>query len=146
VYHTWFVEHPELLELTASEALTLEEELENQQTWVNDPNKVTYIILDCEGGDRPCGDVNCFIQEDTGELNVMIAEPESRRKGIAKIAVGKIMEMVRQAYPEVKTFVAKIQENNAPSRAMFEKLGFTMVRHVQVFQEVHYERSVEHSM
>ena len=34
-----------ILELTASEPLTLDEEYEMQKTWYNDPNKLNFIIL-----------------------------------------------------------------------------------------------------
>ena len=140
VYHSWFQKYPELLELTASEPLSLEEELANQETWVNDPNKITFIIIDSD--DRPCGDVNCFLNEDVGELNVMIAEPGSRRKGLAKAAVRAMVDSVKRQCPEVRRFVAKIDKDNTPSRAMFEGLGFALTRTIGVFNEVHYEQEI----
>ena len=139
VYHSWFEQYPQLLQLTASEPLTLQEELDNQQSWILDKNKVTYIILDSTDN-RPVGDVNCFISEDhVGELNVMIAVPSARRKGLARIAIRTIMQTVNIHCPEITRFIAKIDAENIPSRTMFEKLGFKLTKTLPVFNEAHYE-------
>jgi ribosomal protein S18 acetylase RimI-like enzyme len=39
------MQDPELLHATASEPLTMQEELEMQWSWRNDPNKCTFIVL-----------------------------------------------------------------------------------------------------
>jgi RimJ/RimL family protein N-acetyltransferase len=44
-YHDWMSD-PELLKATASEPLTLEQEFEMQKTWREDPDKLTFIVLD----------------------------------------------------------------------------------------------------
>ena len=44
-YHSW-MKDPELLEKTASEPLTLDEEYEMQDKWWKDADKCTFIILD----------------------------------------------------------------------------------------------------
>jgi len=44
-YHQWMLD-PELRENTASELLSLEEEYENQESWNEDPTKLSFIILD----------------------------------------------------------------------------------------------------
>ena len=71
------MQDPEILFLTASEPLTLEEELENQATWLLDPLKLTFIIINKENG-KPCGDINLFfhkyIEPNEAEIDVMIAD------------------------------------------------------------------------
>ena len=68
-YHAW-MQDEELLALTASERLTLDEEFENQRSWRDDATKLTFIVLDraqCfQGDDRfpvgaMVGDVNAFL-------------------------------------------------------------------------------------
>ena len=44
-YHAW-MQDEELLALTASERLTLDEEVENQRSWRDDATKLTFIVLD----------------------------------------------------------------------------------------------------
>jgi len=43
VYHAWMAD-PELLELTESEPLSLEQEYANQVSWANDPSKYCFIV------------------------------------------------------------------------------------------------------
>ena len=80
-YHAW-MQDEELLRLTGREPLTLEEETQNQQSWREDPNKVTFIV--CATAAMPsgdasapslsqdvttgmCGDVNAFLWEEDVE-------------------------------------------------------------------------------
>ena len=46
------MENEEIRELTASLPLTIEEEYEMQQTWLNDKDKCTFIILSKERFDE----------------------------------------------------------------------------------------------
>mmetsp|Transcript_14144 Transcript_14144/g.21727 ORF Transcript_14144/g.21727 Transcript_14144/m.21727 type:complete len:245 (-) Transcript_14144:194-928(-) len=49
-YHKWMLDS-HLLEMTGSEPLTMEEEIDMQQTWRDDETKCTFIVLatsDCE--------------------------------------------------------------------------------------------------
>jgi hypothetical protein len=56
-YHDW-MKDPHILEMTASEPLSLQEELDMQLSWKNDPDKLTFIIYALrDGGDETNGEV-----------------------------------------------------------------------------------------
>ncbi len=44
-YHAWMTQ-PQLLALTASEPLTHQQEIDNQKSWHDDTNKLTFIVCD----------------------------------------------------------------------------------------------------
>jgi len=146
-YHEWMCS-PDLLEATASEPLSLQEEYEMQQTWKNDEKKVTFIVL--EGG-RSCaqegsenekemmvGDVNLFLHDRddpyNAEIEIMIAEPKCRRKGYAKEALHMMMGYGLNKLG-VTRFFAKIGTKNEASLNLFKSLGYTEVNFVEAFQE-----------
>ena len=85
-----------------------------------------------------CGDVNLFLHpylHPSGELEVMIAHPSSRRKGIASEALTLLMEYARTVYG-VHSFVAKVGGANKESLSLFrERLGFAHAEYVDVFDE-----------
>ncbi|PNH12418.1 N-acetyltransferase 9-like protein [Tetrabaena socialis] len=153
-YHEW-MQDPALQEATASEPLSVEEEYRMQQSWAEDDDKLTFIVLDRSLPDTPgtgahggamAGDVNLFftLDEEEGgreaaEVEVMIAAKDSRGKGLAKEALRLLMAYASRELG-VKRYVAKIHEVNAESRRLFEGLGFKEFKRVAVFGEVHYER------
>ena len=59
-YHEW-MKDPKLLELTGSEPLSMEEEIEMQQSWHQDPTKCTFIVHDS---------ASCHINEESKEFLV----------------------------------------------------------------------------
>eukprot|EP00933_Yihiella_yeosuensis_P028353 TRINITY_DN22163_c1_g1_i1.p1 TRINITY_DN22163_c1_g1~~TRINITY_DN22163_c1_g1_i1.p1 ORF type:complete len:224 (+),score=45.32 TRINITY_DN22163_c1_g1_i1:66-737(+) len=171
-YHEW-MQDPEILELTGSEPLSLEEEYENQLSWQDSEDKLTFIVLDrSRPGDSKqfgaagvggslAGDVNVFfndpepeVDEETGdakiatdiyaagEIEVMIADKASRRKGIAREALRLLAGFCVQKLG-TRRFVAKIKDHNAPSIALFESLGFQHLRRVEVFSEVIYDLNLD---
>ncbi|KAF3785733.1 N-acetyltransferase 9-like protein [Nymphaea thermarum] len=88
-YHQWMTD-PALLEATASEPLTLDQEYDMQTSWVQDPNKYTFIVLDKQLVDGEyvhgephveamAGDVNIYMNGiddlQVSEIEIMIAEP-----------------------------------------------------------------------
>jgi RimJ/RimL family protein N-acetyltransferase len=83
------------------------------------------------------GDVNLFLNQDqasSAEIEVMIAEPDFRGQGYGKEA---LQMMMSYAFSDLKIhrFVAKISLKNDPSRRLFEKLGFQLVKISEIFQE-----------
>ncbi|KAF2769903.1 hypothetical protein EJ03DRAFT_86332 [Teratosphaeria nubilosa] len=170
-YHTW-MQSPSLLTATASEPLTLPQEYTMQKSWRQDRDKLTFIICQPlpnaekvvragidDAPDRMVGDVNLFLYpgEDeggvVGELELMIALPEVRRKGYGRAAVGVFMEYISTQWGEIlaeyqgddrdhgttstRSGVAtamdglqylrvKIHESNVGSIELFEGLGFAM--------------------
>ncbi|TDL22373.1 acyl-CoA N-acyltransferase [Rickenella mellea] len=162
-YHQWMSD-PELRELTASEPLTLEEEYGMQRKWQLDEDKLTFIILcreNTSSGSETShstvedvknypmiGDVNLFFKgsrlddDFEVEVEIMIAESDYRRRGIASQALQMIMSFATtfSSPPllpvRLNHFVVRIGSKNVASINMFEKLGFAVTKHVAVFDEV----------
>jgi GNAT superfamily N-acetyltransferase len=73
-------------------------------------------------------------------VQVMVAEPRSRRKGIAAEAL-RLMMAYAIHFRGARGFTAKISSGNAHSRKLFHKLGFVLVKDMACFDEVHYSMS-----
>ncbi|XP_069785394.1 alpha/beta-tubulin-N-acetyltransferase 9 isoform X3 [Narcine bancroftii] len=125
-YHQW-MKSEELLKLTASEPLTLEQEYQMQRSWQEDDDKCTFIVLDkmkwesglCTEEDCMVGDVNLFF---TDPEDLTVAEIEVMIAGVTKLRITK--------------FQAKISLENPISIAMFRNLHFEEVSISDVFQEM----------
>jgi RimJ/RimL family protein N-acetyltransferase len=136
---------PHLLELTASEPLSLQEEYDMQYSWREDPKSTTllhflsnslshafkectFIILSAlqHGSDidRMIGDVNVFRNdyEDPSrvELDIMIAEAEYQGKGCGKEAVLLMMWYCIHNL-NISKFYCKISDQNHSSMALFRR-------------------------
>ncbi|XP_076905994.1 GCN5-related N-acetyltransferase 9-like [Bidens hawaiensis] len=148
-YHQW-MQDPFLLQTTGSDPLTLEEEYQMQLSWTQDPLKCTFIILDKDlisgkfnHGDphveAMVGDVNLYMNdsEDSqlAEIEIMIAEPKSRGKGLGMESVLMMFVYAIENH-KINTFRAKIGDSNEASLNMFRKLGFKEVSHSEIFKEV----------
>ncbi|XP_046326244.2 N-acetyltransferase 9-like protein isoform X1 [Haliotis rufescens] len=157
-YHKW-MQSEELQELTASEPLSLEEEYAMQEAWRQDQDKCTFIILDADlyqksgeptqyGREKEAmvGDVNLFFNEQgekhVAEIEIMIAESSARGRGLGKEALLSMMRYGIEALGLTK-ITAKIGFSNAPSLAMFNKLGFVEVSRSDMFKEVTLEMVVD---
>ncbi|KAM9980478.1 hypothetical protein ACTFIZ_007845 [Dictyostelium cf. discoideum] len=155
-YWKW-MQNEEIREQTASEELTIEEEFENQESWFRDEHKITFIILDKDllldnkkdsnGYSNEndiksmIGDVNIFFNqyedEGTAELEVMIAESSSRRKGLAREALSIIMGYgIEYLSTITKKYIVKIGESNHASIQMFKSMNFKQIGSVNVFKEI----------
>ncbi|XP_077407023.1 alpha/beta-tubulin-N-acetyltransferase 9 [Vanacampus margaritifer] len=155
-YHEW-MKSVELQQLTASEPLTLEQEYDMQRSWREDVDKCTFIILDkrrwvdsgAEEAQCMIGDVNIFLTDpedpSLAELEIMIAEPDYRGKGIGK-EVTQMMMHYGVAKLGISKFQAKIGLDNEVSISMFKKLHFHQVSVCQVFKEVTLETTVDESL
>ncbi|XP_067936060.1 alpha/beta-tubulin-N-acetyltransferase 9-like [Watersipora subatra] len=155
-YHEW-MKSEELQELTASEPLTLEQEYEMQKSWSEDDKKCTFIILDgsklaSDFGnevDTMVGDVNLFFNDvdcsTSAEIEIMVAEADTRGKGIGKEATLAMMQY-GIATLGVTIFTAKIGYNNKLSLALFHRLHFKEVSRSEAFQEVTLELVVTESV
>ncbi|GMY09705.1 N-acetyltransferase 9-like protein isoform X2 [Fagus crenata] len=155
-YHEWMLD-PALLQATASEPLTLDQEFQMQLTWTQDPNKQTFIVLDKEmvvgefiHGDphvkvTMVGDVNLYLNDlddpNVAEIEIMIAETKSRGKGLGKESVLLMMAFAVENLG-IRIFRAKIGESNGSSLTLFRKLGFEEASYSEIFKEVTLELQV----
>ena len=95
------------------------------------------------------GDVNLFFNgtDDDGEadrgvceVEVMLAEPTARRRGLGTEAVLLLLGYAAErCVPPVRRFYCKIGDANVASIAMFERLGFVVCNHVAAFEETELE-------
>ncbi|WAQ96053.1 NAT9-like protein [Mya arenaria] len=124
-YHEW-MKSEELQQLTASEPLTLEEEYSMQESWRNDDNKCTFIVLDKKRYDHT----------EASEI-----DPSARGQGIGKEA---LFCMMVYGFEElsVRCYTAKIGYDNHTSATMFTKIGFKEIQKSDVFRETTYELRV----
>ena len=133
-YHGW-MQDAELLEATASEQLTLEEEEANCRSWHADAGKLTFILTTPEHG--LVGDVNLFLdphEPDTAEVSIMVAVPAARRGGVALEALRLLQAWAARAL-HIRRFVAKIGLDNQKSGALFRRAGYARTGVSEVFQE-----------
>lgn len=74
-YHEW-MQSAELLEATASEPLTLEEEYDMQKKWRDDADKCTFIVLDAGRSNKPidvaAGAMDMANEEEQGGADVAV--------------------------------------------------------------------------
>ncbi|CAD8073144.1 unnamed protein product [Paramecium sonneborni] len=141
-YHKW-MQDPEILYLTGSEPLSLEEEYKNQESWLNDPLKHTFII---KNDAMMIGDVNLFfhqyLDDDEAEINVMIGNKNARRQGFAEEAIKMMMSFGLQQYKKTK-YIAKIKDSNEGSIKLFQKVGYKEIKKLPQFEEIHLQMIID---
>ncbi|MED6183812.1 hypothetical protein PIB30_041270 [Stylosanthes scabra] len=154
-YHSW-MQDPSLLQATGSEPLSLDQEYQMQLSWSQDLNKETFIVLDKDlvVGDfshgephveAMVGDVNIFMNDldnpHMAEIEIMIAEPKCRGKGLGKESVLLMMAFSIESLG-INVFGVKIGESNEASLNLFKKLGFVQTSYSNIFREVTLEWKV----
>ncbi|WBW72131.1 N-acetyltransferase [Schizosaccharomyces osmophilus] len=176
-YHEW-MKSPELRELTCSESLTVKEEFQMQKSWLEDEDKLTFIVVYKHGVenkkpqvlheiashhiDEMIGDVNMFltegyedVEEDQNqicstyiqaELELMIAKPEFRSKGLGTTIIEAFLYYIEQSGLLESTHIAKyiirVGSKNLPSLRLFKKEGFQQTKYVACFDQVEMEKSI----
>ncbi|GAM89268.1 hypothetical protein ANO11243_073050 [Dothideomycetidae sp. 11243] len=178
-YHEWMKDE-ELQKTTASEPLTLPEEHEMQRSWRLDRDKLTFILAQpCSAlvpgeSDAPAhmiGDVNLFLVDDddfettdevdvpryiVGELELMVASREQRRKGYGRAALRTFLAYVRanldtilaeytdRKHASLSYLRVRIGANNAASIALFEGFGFKKISQTpNFFGELELRRNID---
>ncbi|KAF9972498.1 N-acetyltransferase 9 [Actinomortierella ambigua] len=86
------------------------------------------------------GDVNLFYNDhddpQSAEIEIMIAEPSYRRKGVGLEALKMMMTFAFESL-NTKRITSKISTDNASSIALFtNKLGFVQISFSEIFGEV----------
>ncbi|KAJ5580794.1 N-acetyltransferase [Penicillium hetheringtonii] len=127
-YHEW-MQDEEIQQATASEPLSMEEEYAMQQSWRQDPDKLTFIICqltssetnegpaqtltkESDSSGNMIGDINLFIRIDdgedgsstpqfVGEIELMIAEKRNQGQGFGKAALILFMKFIIEHCNEV---------------------------------------------
>ena len=124
-YHAWMSDE-HLLEATASERLSADEELAMQREWARDERKCTFIVRDA-ATHAMIGDCNLFFNDHDDdracEIEMMIAERAFRRRGLARETL-EAFTAYGACSLGVTTFVAKIGFGNDASNALFKSFGF----------------------
>lgn len=101
-----------------------------------------FFASSCPTKDEENGTENNLIPSATAtnslsaEINIMIAEAQSRGKGLAKESVVLMMSFALQSNPKITHFIAKISEKNTASLGLFSRLGFEEASRDSVWQEV----------
>lgn len=96
------------------------------------------------------GDVNLFFHdfedEKAAEINVMIADSSSRRKGLAKEALSLMMNYAIH-HLHASKFIAKISDSNEASLTLFKTFfEFEQTGHSNAFQETTLERQTSDAL
>ncbi|PWY86110.1 hypothetical protein BO70DRAFT_360922 [Aspergillus heteromorphus CBS 117.55] len=147
-YHEWMKDE-EIQEATASEPLSIEEEYAMQESWRQDPDKLTFIVcLPAPGAssstgntihqltdaddtpDRMVGDINLFLRIDDGEegdsepqiigeIELMIAEKANQRRGFGKAALYTFLRYIVDRETEI--LEEFVGGDGSASQAMAEK-------------------------
>ncbi|XP_060073676.1 N-acetyltransferase 9-like protein isoform X2 [Ylistrum balloti] len=134
-YHQW-MQSEELQKLTASESLSLGAEFQMQQSWRQDEDKCTFIVLDLGLYNDSEKSNEDEISAMVGDVNLFFNDKDNKHSAEIEIMIaGK--EILK-----IEEFTAKIGFSNEASIQLFQKLGFKEVSRSDVFEEVTLKYSV----
>jgi hypothetical protein len=143
-YHKW-MSSSELRALTASDELTLEEEFANQESWREDPSKLTFISADAtawnaksdSGGttskhDSGQEEVWGLVDDDStvirGDVNMFFHEDEEDEEGV----LGEVNIMVAEPITRGRGF---------GKRVLFMFLWYVLIYRISLLEEYHGARA-----
>ncbi len=130
--------------MIATEPVSLEQEYVHWREWMTDPTRLCLLVMDDERGFA--GDVNVFLREEESEegsgttlriaeLSVMICPESMRQRGHASRALSLLFELLRD-HKIADVLEAHVLAKNAPSIALFRKLGFEVQSENEAFGEL----------
>ena len=161
-YHEW-MKDPEIQIATASEALTLQEEYDMQQSWRADHDKLTFIIagdvanidtLNATKESAMLGDVNMFInQVETdnnetllvGELELMIAEKDLQGRGYGRAALLLFMAYILKHEQEImhEYSVSSTRATSLGFSYFVVKIGEDNTRSIALFEGLGFAKTAQ---
>lgn len=120
---------------------------------IGDVNLFLYPSEDCNDGAGEQGKHETGEMDAVGELEIMIARPDARGKGLAKEALQAFIWYISTSLPAILDEYAKgannkdkpkslsylrvrIDKDNIPSLSLFKTLGFSQVSEPNYFGEV----------
>ncbi|CAK7267098.1 hypothetical protein SEPCBS57363_002427 [Sporothrix epigloea] len=161
-YHAW-MEDESVRTATASDRLTLEEEYENQKSWRESGDKLTFIVCRARRSDdsnnvvvageadapsQMVGDVNFFLTpfedddgshgELSGEIDVMIAGLDDRGKGYGRAAVTAFLHYIlqRQRKAILAEASSALSQTSAVLRQLVVKIQATNAASIGLFSSL----------
>ncbi|KAI5779472.1 GNAT domain-containing protein [Geopyxis carbonaria] len=163
IYHSW-MEDEELLNATASQRLTLEEEYAMQKSWRFDPDKLTFIgclppsvpatkILaqDHDASNYLFGDVNLFLDGEIdpctgkesiwGEVEIMVAVKAMQGKGLGRATLLLFLWYVLSNQSLVIS--ARAATKDARLEFLRVKIHKDNGRSIRLFESVGFEKVTE---
>ena len=84
---------------------------------------------------RPAGFAFLAIRGLTGWIGGMGVEPDARRRGLGDALMRGVIDVGRER--GLKAIWLEVLEQNAPARALYEKLGFEHVRDLEIWELEH---------
>lgn len=115
-YHEW-MKDPKLLHATGSEPLSMEEEIAMQQSWSEDPNKCTFIILsreDCDLNKDQAEDSDFVVRNlhaMVGDVNLFFSEEEEENDGEQAVSSAECGHDIRSSIMQAELDVMIAEES-----------------------------------